>query len=114
MSSAEEAPSLIGYIGKKLCRKILVRFVNFAGAKAKNSISRANVVSHRNAPLKDAASRPVSMGVRVAAAVVAAVAAQVNQIICASYVPNSVPAACMVFWNASSVVIMRLQIAAVG
>ena len=105
MSSAEEAPSLIGCRGKKLCRSILVRFVNFAGVKVKNSISRVNDVSRRSAPLKGVVLHLVSMA---AQASVVAAAVRVNLTTCASCAPSSVSAVYMAFLNANSVVTTKL------
>jgi hypothetical protein len=73
----------------------LVRFVNFAGAKAKNYISKVNDVSPQNVHLRDAVSHPVNTV--VLEAVVAGIALAESLIICGSCAPNNAPAASMVF-----------------
>jgi hypothetical protein len=108
LSTAEKTARVITDLEEiDLCLKILARYVNFAGVKVKNSISKVKDVSHRNVRLKDAHLHLDSMDVQPTE--VDEVARVANPIICASCVPSNVLGVYMGFWNASSVVIMKLR-----
>jgi hypothetical protein len=73
----------------------LVRFVNFAGAKAKNYISKVNAVSLQNVQLRNVVFHLVNTV--VLEAVVAGIALAESLIICGSCAPNNAPAVFMAF-----------------